>query len=72
MWDSLNIPLQDTYTWTDSAIVISWLDVNLHWQQSLLHNGADTDQMLETCYWDPEPCRLHILWFPSELLEYSL
>ena len=76
--DSLNIPLQDVYAWTDSTIVLSWLDGNPRRFKTYVGNRISCImELIPTKHWrhvsglqNPADCASRGL-FPSELLEHS-
>ena len=72
---SLNIPLQDVYAWTDSMIVLSWLDGNPRRFKTYVGNRVSCIiEMIPTSHWrhvsgsqNPADCAFRGLL----LLEYS-
>ena len=77
--EALHIPIQDIYAWTDSTIVLSWLEGNPHRFKTYVGNRISCIvELVAPSQWshvdgtqNPADCASRGL-FPSELLEHEL
>ena len=77
--EALNLPLQEVYAWTDSTIVLNWLDGNPRRFKTFVGNRVSRImELISSKHWrhvpghqNPADCASRGM-LPSELLEHTL